>query len=156
MRLPWPFSLLRKKPADGPKSHRAGAWGERLAADFLNKQGYRILGQNVRFGSRCELDLVARSPAPDTLVFVEVKTRASDAFGGGRAAVDRRKRHAQCRAAARYLRRMPQTPFRFDVVEVVGRRDDPSPPRVRHFTNAFPMERRYLHASLHRIARPEP
>lgn len=139
----------------GTERERTGVWGEAIAAQALEADGYRVLGRRVRIG-RDEIDLVATSAATRQLVFVEVKTRASDAFGGGRAAVDRRKRHAQCRAAARYLRRMPQTPFRFDVVEVVGRRDDPSPPRVRHFTNAFPMERRYLHASLHRIARPEP
>ena len=138
MRLPWPFSLLRKKPADGPESHRAGAWGERLAADFLNNQGYRILGQNVRFGSRCELDLVARSPAPDTLVFVEVKTRGTETFGRPMSAVDRGKRRALGRAALRYLHRVKAKParIRFDVVEVVGSPGGP-PPVVRHIENAF-------------------
>ena len=80
MRWPWPFSLFRRRPA-ATAAQRAGAWGERLAADFLENKGYRILGRNVRFGSRCELDLVARSPAPEALVFVEVKTRRNEDFG---------------------------------------------------------------------------
>ena len=138
MRLPWPFSLFRKDSAAGPASHRSGAWGERIAAEFLESHGYRILGRNVRFGSRCELDLVARSPAPEALVFVEVKTRRSECFGRPVAAVDRGKRRAIGRAALRYLRRLQARPgrIRFDVVEVVGSPGDENPV-VRHIDNAF-------------------
>lgn len=138
MRWPWPFSLFRNKREALPASHRAGAWGERLAADFLENKGYRILGRNVRFGSRCELDLVARSPAPEALVFVEVKTRRSEDFGRPMSAVDRGKRRALGRAAVRYLRRVKAKPahIRFDVVEVVGTPDGP-PPAVRHVESAF-------------------
>ena len=138
MRWPWPFSLFRNKREALPASHRAGAWGERLAADFLENKGYRILGRNVRFGSRCELDLVARSPAPEALVFVEVKTRRSEDFGRPMSAVDRGKRRALGRAAVRYLRRAKAKPahIRFDVVEVVGTPDGP-PPAVRHVESAF-------------------
>ena len=138
MRLPWPFSLFRKSPKFRTEAQRAGAWGEQLAADFLKNHGYRILGKNVRFGSRCELDIVARSPAPEALVFVEVKTRRSEEFGRPLSAVDRGKRRAMGRAALRYLHRIKARParIRFDVVEVVG-----SPgggePVVRHIENAF-------------------
>jgi putative endonuclease len=120
------------------ETHRAGAWGEQVAADFLKMNGYRILGQNVRFGSRCELDLVVRSPAPDALVFVEVKTRRSEEFGRPISFVDRGKRRAMGRAAMRYLHRIKAKParIRFDVVEVVGSPDDENPV-VRHIENAF-------------------
>ena len=139
------------------ETERIGLWGEGVAATTLEAEGYRILGRRVRVG-RDEIDLVATHgrDGPRQLVFVEVKTRASDAFGGGRAAVDKRKRHALCRAAARYLRRMPRTPFRFDVVEVVGTIEGAHPPRVRHFENAFPMELRFLHPALHRVPRSRP
>ena len=138
MRVPWPLSLFRKQKPARPESHRAGAWGEQLAAGFLEKRGYRILGKNVRFGSRCELDLVARSPAPDALVFVEVKTRGTEAFGRPMSAVDRAKRRALGRAALRYLHRVKAKParIRFDVVEVVGSPGD-ADPVVRHIENAF-------------------
>lgn len=138
MRLPWPFSLFRKKSSSLPESHRAGVWGEQLAADFLTKRGYQILGRNVRFGSRCELDLVARSPAPDTLVFVEVKTRRNEEFGRPLSAVNRGKRRALGRAAMRYLHRVKTKPahIRFDVVEVVGVPGCENPV-VRHIENAF-------------------
>ena len=111
-----------------------GQRGEECAAAFLERKGYRIAARNYR-AKVGEIDIIAWQDR-ETLVFVEVKTRASDAFGGGRAAVDRRKRHAQCRAAARYLRRRPQTPFRFDVVEVVGAPDGAAPV-VRHIEHAF-------------------
>ena len=136
MRWPWPFTLFRKKSIT--ESRRAGEWGEAAAADFLKTRGYRILGRNVRFGSRCELDLVARSPAPDTLVFVEVKTRRSEEFGRPVSAVDRGKRRALGRAARRYLARLAGKParIRFDVVEVVGSPDG-GPPVIRHIEHAF-------------------
>ena len=137
MRWPWPFSLFRPRAA-GTAAQRAGAWGEQVAADYLDERGYRILGRNVRFGSRCELDLVARSPAPETLVFVEVKTRRTEDFGRPISAVDRAKRRALGRAAVRYLRRVKAKParIRFDVVEVVGAPGGP-PPVVRHVESAF-------------------
>jgi putative endonuclease len=138
MRFPWPFSLFRKKADLRPEAQRSGTWGEQLAADFLKKRGYQILGKNVRFGSRCELDIVARLFAPETLVFVEVKTRKSEHFGRPMSAVDRGKRRAMGRAARRYLRQIKAKPahIRFDVVEVVGSPGDEKPV-VRHIENAF-------------------
>ncbi|MDD5708013.1 MAG: YraN family protein [Kiritimatiellae bacterium] len=120
----------------------AGRWGEAVAADWLRRQGYTILGRRVRPNRRDELDLVARRG--DTLVFVEVKTRRSERFGRPAAAVDRRKRHSLCRAAARYLRRLryPALFYRFDVIEVVGRQDET--PVIRHIEDAFrPDPRRF-------------
>lgn len=116
-----------------------GAWGEKRAADYLRRKGYRILGRNVRFGSDRELDLVARSPDPPTLVFVEVKTRRDESRGRPFCAVDGDKRRALVRAAAMYLRKLRRRPtrVRFDVVEVVGHPDSPAPPVLRHIENAF-------------------
>ena len=138
MPLPWPCSLFRKNKDQRPQTHRAGAWGEQLAADYLKQRGYRMLGKNIRFGSRCELDLVVRSPAPETLVFVEVKTRSTEDFGRPLSAVDRGKRRALGRAAMRYLHRIRAKParIRFDVVEVIGSPDG-NPPVIRHIENAF-------------------
>ena len=119
-----------------------GVWGERQAAAALKKKGYRLLGRRVRMGRRDEIDLVARDGS--ILVFVEVKTRAEEAFGRPVSAVDRRKRRAVSRAAVRYLRALRSQPeaFRFDVVEVIGSpggRD----PVIRHIPNAFALDRRY-------------
>ena len=113
-------------------------WGEQVAAVSLAAKGYRILGRNIRFGSRCELDLVARAPDSETLVFIEVKTRRAENFGRPMTAVDRNKRRALGRAALRYLHRVKARParIRFDVVEVVGVPDAESPV-IRHIENAF-------------------
>lgn len=104
----------------------------------------RILGRNVRVGRRDELDLVAWDG--DTLVFVEVKTRATEAFGSPVHAVDRAKRARISRAAVRYIRaHFPHRPppyLRFDVVEVIGRSDGPQPV-VRHLRSVFTLEGGY-------------
>ena len=74
-----------------------GALGERLAADHLTGLGLRIVARNwrCRYG---ELDVIAADPATDTVVFVEVKTRTGDGFGGLAQAVTAQK--------ARRLRRL--------------------------------------------------
>ena len=133
------------------ESERIGLWGEQIAADALMQKGMKIVGRRVNL-HRDEIDIVALCSIREAemLVFVEVKTRGSLRYGGGRAALDKRKRHALCRAAAHYLRKLPKTPFRFDLVEVIGSINSSRSPLVRHYENAFPMELRYLHTGLHR------
>jgi putative endonuclease len=146
---------LRGRKADAGEEGRAsrgrtdtarqGLWGEREAEKWLvRKTGMKCVGRRVKVG-RDEIDLVMedRDARSRELVFVEVKTRSSELFGGGRAAMDRRKRHALCRAVARYMRRLPPTPFRIDLVEVYGRVDSGAPPRIEHQRAAVPMDLRY-------------
>ena len=112
-----------------------GRRGEAAAADYLRGLGYRIveIGRRFRFG---ELDLVAVDG--ETIVFVEVKTRTSDARGTPAAAVDRGKRERLTRAALAYLksRRLLDRRTRFDVVAVVWPNES-SPPAIEHFRGAF-------------------
>ena len=63
---------------------KLGAWGEQLAQEFLAKQGYRPVDSNWA-KRRGEIDLICEKEKE--LVFVEVKTRASQAFGFGEQAV---------------------------------------------------------------------
>jgi putative endonuclease len=74
-----------------------GALGERLAADHLIGLGLRVLARNwrCRYG---ELDVIAVDPVANTVIFVEVKTRTGDGFGGLAQAVTPQK--------ARRLRRL--------------------------------------------------
>ena len=120
----------------------SGSWGEAQAERALRQKGYAILGRRVRVGRRDELDLVARDGA--ALVFVEVKTRKTEAFGRPDAAVNHAKRHYLSRAAVRYIKHLRQPPdaFRFDVVEVIGTPDTPAP-LIRHIENAFSLDRCY-------------
>lgn len=150
------------RPLRGPAYARAqGEWGERKAEEYLTREmkpeerRLRTIGRRVRVG-RDEIDLVmepADARYRPMVVFVEVKTRTSDAFGGGLAAVDKRKRHALCRAAARYMRKRAASPFRIDIVEVIGvsdAREGGGVDRILHFENAVPLERRYVAQALRR------
>ena len=76
-----------------------GRRGERLAADYLSRRGYRVLGAGF-LARRGEIDLVCRHG--DRLVLVEVKTRSSGAFGTPSESVGGRKRRALNAAAAEY------------------------------------------------------
>ena len=139
------FLFRRKKAAEAgkPRSAVVGQWGEDQAAAFLKTNGYQIVGRNVRSGSRLdEIDIIAKKG--ETLVFVEVKTRQHEAFGRPARAVDKEKRRALNRAAAAYLRkaRYPDLFYRFDVIEVLGQPEDPTPPTLRHIEDAFPFEAR--------------
>jgi putative endonuclease len=113
---------------------RQGYHYETLAAEHLEKKGYRILERNLHVG-RYEVDLIARDE--ETLVFVEVKGRRTSTFGRPLEAVDRKKRARLARAAAFYLTSRYDTnkPCRFDVVSVII--SDRGKVRVDHVENAF-------------------
>ena len=115
--------------------HTLGLAGEDAACAELVRRGYEILARRYRTRAG-EVDLVARDGA--TVVFVEVKTRATDAYGGGASAVTWRKRQRLARVAVEFLARSGQwnAPCRFDVVVVT-----PAPvPRVEVYTHAFNVE----------------
>ena len=135
------FSRRRPRPC---AAARAGEWGEELSSKHLRKNGYEIIERRARPSRRHEIDIVA--VRGETLVFVEVKTRASEQYGAPLSAVDKNKRRALNRAAVRYLQKTkwPRLAYRFDVVEVVGSPASKNPPVIRHIENAFPFERRWL------------
>ena len=122
--------LLRRKT----KNIELGKRGEDIAADYLTHRGYSIITRNYRrrFG---EVDIVARHGT--TIVFVEVKTRRSAAFGTGFDAVDVRKQRQLTRIAQDYLSRYKlfDVNARFDVVAVQLSGDGKS--QVEIITNAF-------------------
>jgi putative endonuclease len=84
--------------------------------EWLAANGYRVLDRNVvnRAG---EIDVVARDAA-DVLCFIEVKARATDAFGLAVAAIGPAKRRRLSRAAALHLaiHGLHLTACRFDVL----------------------------------------
>ena len=112
-----------------------GKLGEDLACQELKRRGYEILARRYRTRAG-EVDLVARDGA--TVVFVEVKTRATDAYGGGASAVTWQKRQRLARVAVEFLARSGQSdsPCRFDVVVVTPA----VVPRVEVYTHAFILE----------------
>jgi len=111
-----------------------GAQGETLAAAHLARQGYRIVGRNVR-ADGVELDLVAARGR--LRVFVEVKTRGSRRLGLPEEAIDARKRARLVRGAAAWLRehRVRAGRVRFDVIAV--ERSAGGGWTLRHLPGAF-------------------
>lgn len=99
-----------------------GRLGEDEAVRFLKKKGYRIIERNftTRFG---EVDLIAEDRG--TIVFVEVKARASDAFGAPGESVGIRKQERIIRASREYIlaEGFDDRPMRFDVVGIEINKD---------------------------------
>ena len=110
-----------------------GKRGEELAIGHLKALKYRILERNFkcRLG---EIDIIARDKS--TLVFIEVKTRATKDFGGPAAAVHERKQRQLSKVALVYLtqKKLFDVPARFDVVAVEL---TPPSPNIEVIRNAF-------------------
>lgn len=122
------LALLRK-----PRS--LGQRGEAAAASYLKRRGYKIVARGDR-AVLGELDIVAVDGR--TIVFVEVKTRASDDGGHPAEAVDQEKQRRLTRVALAYLRRheLLEFPSRFDVVAVTWPATTRQP-RIEHMQSAF-------------------
>lgn len=119
---------ILKEHSDGKAKKKLGGRGERLAAHYLKKQGYKILEKNYRTPF-CEVDIIAKRG--DVLSFCEVKTRLSDSFGAPREAVNTAKQKLYIRAAHYYFKNQePDCTVRFDVIEVLGG-------EINHIENAF-------------------
>lgn len=123
-----------------PVHLRRGRVGEEAAKRFLQREGLKFLAANFR-SKRGEIDLVFHDG--EFLVFVEVKTRSSEAWGRPAAAVNARKRRLLSQTALDYLRLLPEpwVNIRFDVVEVVLH--DEQPGEIRHLRNTFALSRPY-------------
>ena len=130
-----------------------GKIGEQLAADFLLKNGYTLVAQNLHL-SKNEIDIIAEDR--DFIVFVEVKTRTclypeSGDFGIPSRAVDVGKRKNTVTAARDYLLTpSTQQQPRIDVIEVYlleGKEPTltPTPIKINHIRNAFDARGRKLH-----------
>ena len=119
-----------------------GTRGEKLAARYLRRQGFKILYRNFRGRRGGEIDLVCRDH--DTLVFVEVKTRTREDFGRPLDAVGRKQRRISFGGLA-WLRLLgnPDILFRFDVVEVVLLQDER--PKMELIRDAFQLPDPYLY-----------
>ena len=95
-----------------------GQKGEKMALRFLKKSGYRIIERNYvcKMG---EMDIVAKEK--DTVVFVEVKTRTSNAFGPPQLAVNPTKQMQLSKVALYFLkeRELEEVKARFDVVAIL-------------------------------------
>ncbi len=110
-----------------------GALGEQLAVDYLTGRGWAILARNWRC-RHGELDVIATAPDTRTVVFVEVKTRTGDGFGGLAYAVPPEKVRRLRRLAGIWLAGQESRwdEVRLDVIGVrIGRRRTPEITHLR-------------------------
>ena len=108
-----------------------GREGENLAAEFLTKSGWEIVSRNYRYG-RGEIDLIIKRD--DWTIFVEVKTRSSNAYGEPEDFVDEFKARKIFEAAEEFIFSTNWVGHvRFDVVSIkLG-----NPPEIVHFEDAI-------------------
>ena len=138
------LSVINKdKQVRRQTSRSLGDLGEKLAADYLINEGFRIIAANftVPTGRNSkgvqvtgEIDLIAMEN--DTLCFIEVKTRRSAEFTGPLSAVDLRKQRQITRTARIYRRvfKLKDIAFRFDVVTlIIAGSNDPEIELIRGY-----------------------
>ena len=118
------------------RNNLVGAWGEALAAAYLQKKRYKLLatGYRCRFG---EIDLIVSNRTD--IVFVEVKLRKSDKFASAMEFVDQRKQNRIRTTAEIYLSQYPtELQPRFDVIEIYAPAGvETKKPEIHHLEDAF-------------------
>lgn len=133
---------LEDKRRDRRSTSETGSKGERIAAEFLVRNGYRLVMSNFtvpigrnNIGAQVkgEIDLIALDG--ETICFVEVKTRRSDEFAGPLSNVDLHKQRVITRSARmyRHIFAVDDMKYRFDVVTVID--DGRGEPRIEIFKN---------------------
>lgn len=112
---------------------QTGREGEKIAADFLKKNGYRLIETNFRCAIG-EIDIIAREK--NELVFIEVKTRTSGELGFPEQAVGIRKQKKMSQLALWYLQKknINNTASRFDVLAITML---PTGNEIKLIKNAF-------------------
>lgn len=118
------------------RNNLVGAWGEALAAEFLQKKRYKVIasGYRSRFG---EIDLIVSNRK--YIVFVEVKLRKSDKFASAYEHVDRFKQDRIRMTAEIFLSQFPtELQPRFDVIEIYAPDGTlTQKPTIYHMEDAF-------------------
>lgn len=114
------------------RHNETGAWGERVAREYLLTKGYSLAAENVKVG-RVEIDIIATHL--NRICFVEVKTR-SDNFIDPLEAIDSRKRARMVRAADSWMRQYGDLPLepQFDIIIIIG---TPENHTLEHIPDAF-------------------
>ena len=116
------------------RAMRLGQSGERLASDYLRKEGYEVVDRNVR-RAEGEIDLVALDK--DTLVFVEVKLRRPGGAGKATEALSEAKKRRMAELAVAYSADHPDLPqaLRVDLI-AIDLKVDGSVGSVQHVRSA--------------------
>ncbi|QQS35162.1 MAG: YraN family protein [Ignavibacteriales bacterium] len=118
------------------QTKQVGDEGEQLAIDFLKESGYEIVETNYRYG-KGEIDIIAKEPSKDLLIFVEVKSRKNLEFGEPEYAITKNKVKQIKRMAQLYFynKEIKEADCRFDVVTILFNQN--KKPELKHYINAF-------------------
>ncbi len=112
-----------------------GDWGEETAVLFLKQKGYIIKERDYRLGKR-DIDIIALTEDELEIVFIEVKTRKSDAFIDPMDAVTPDKMRSIAYCANTYLKKQNiDLEPRFDIISIV--KEPFSDVKIQHIENAF-------------------
>ncbi|KFF28311.1 YraN family protein [Chryseobacterium vrystaatense] len=110
-----------------------GKIAEDLAAEYLQKKGYKVLTRNFRF-QKAEIDIIAEKE--NLIIIVEVKARSTDAFMLPQEAVTKTKIKSIVSAANHYLEEFNRNnEVRFDIISVLP--DEMKKLTIDHITDAF-------------------
>jgi len=111
---------------------KIGQWGESVAAEYLEKRGYKVITRNARtpYG---EIDIVTEKEG--LTIFIEVKTRTTKTFGPPEMAVTRRKQEHMMAAADFYAAEHHIEHWQIDVIAIEGKPG--STPHFTYFENAL-------------------
>ncbi|MDP9958789.1 YraN family protein [Chryseobacterium lathyri] len=110
-----------------------GKIAEDFAAEYLQKNGYRIITRNFRF-QKAEIDIIAEKEG--LIIIVEVKARSTDAFMLPQEAVTKTKIKSIVMAANHYLEEFSRNnEVRFDIISVLA--DEKKKLTIEHITDAF-------------------
>lgn len=96
-------------------SHNTGRHAENACCKYLQKQGLKLLDRNYR-GSRGEIDIVMQDK--DSLVFVEVRYRKNNLYGGALESITPKKQKCILATAEQYLQR--ETKIKNGRIDVVA------------------------------------
>ena len=94
-----------------------GSLGETEAVKYLENKGFKVLVRNYHYGEN-EIDIIARDG--DTITFIEVKKRTTNAYGSAAEAVTPSKQRAIIKTALNYLKanHLLNSKIRFDVITI--------------------------------------
>ena len=120
----------------GYRNRAVGKQGEGIAARFLARKGYKIIGRNVKTFVG-EIDIVARKKP--FIVFVEVKTRKNESFGPPYLSITEKKKRKLVQCALCYLKmkNVLNMPWRIDVVSIELDGFSGFVKKIEHFENAI-------------------
>lgn len=114
------------------KHNDLGKQGEDAAVEFLQNNGHEILIRNYRF-KKAEVDIVSKHGKH--IVFTEVKTRSTDAFGHPEEFVDKKKRLLMKNSADEFMYQQKlDAEIRFDIISVSKEKDEL---KIYHIPDAF-------------------